>query len=70
MEQSLVERLAVLEAKVETFQKSQEDILVEVKAINQTLGRYKGFFGGIIFVVSALWAFIDLTKGWLVNHIK
>lgn len=70
MEQSLVERLAVLEAKVETFQKSQEDILAEVKSINSTLGRYKGFFGGIIFVVSALWAFIDLTKGWLVNHIK
>ena len=70
MEQNLVERLAVLESKVESFQKSQDDILAEVKSINSTLGRYKGFFGGIIFVVSALWAFIDLTKGWLVNHIK
>lgn len=70
MEQNLAERLAVLESKVETFQESQNAILLEVKSINATLGRYKGFFGGVIFVVSAVWAFIDLTKGWLVNHIK
>ena len=70
MEQDINERLAVLESKVESFQKSQDDILIEVKSINNTLGRYKGFFGGVIFVVSAVWAFIDLTKGWLVNHIK
>lgn len=70
MENNLAERVAVLESQHDEFDRHQQAILLELKEINNTLTRYKGFVGGIIFVASAVWAFIDLTKGWFVNHIK
>jgi hypothetical protein len=49
------ERLAVLEERMDT----QEDLLTRIEksvtGISATLAKQKGFFGGIVFAVSAIW---------------
>jgi hypothetical protein len=37
----------------------------DVATIKQQLGQWKGFFGGIVFVLSALWAVITWGVPWL-----
>lgn len=56
----LAERVAVLE--VHTAQNTQllSDIDKKVTALSDQFLRHKGFMGGIVFTVSALWAAVVL----------
>jgi hypothetical protein len=36
----------------------------DIAAIQQQLGQYKGFFGGVLFVITAVWAFIQFAAGY------
>lgn len=64
MTTSINERLAVVEVQVEQLiedggrrEEKQDTILEELKALREELNRYKGFLGGIAFVLSCLGVF-------------
>lgn len=44
------ERIAVLETKVEALQ----ELIDEIKSLRETMTKYKGFIGGIMFTISAV----------------
>lgn len=41
------------------------DIKLSIDDVRSEMQRSKGFVGGIVFVVTALWAVIGLSKDWL-----
>lgn len=59
------ERIAVLEEKAERHEKAMEKVLAKLEEMDDTLTRYKGFLGGVMFVGSCLWAFILFGKDWV-----
>jgi len=57
---TLSERIARLEeAQIHTSQ-AVEALVGELKGIRSEMSRWKGFFGGVIFIVTALWAFVQM----------
>lgn len=52
------ERIMALEVKVAANDQLLRDIDVKVTALSEQLLRHKGFLGGVIFTVSAMWAVI------------
>jgi len=67
---SLVERVAVLEAKVENVEENQKLMLLKQQEILENLTKYKGFIGGIAFVASCLITALSFAKEWVINHLK
>ena len=63
------ERIAVLEAEVEALKEDQREILKCMHEIKDELTRYKGFLGGIAFLVSGLGVLFTLFKDWFFKHI-
>lgn len=63
------ERIAVVETKVDTLEKKQDEILALQKTMSDQLSRYKGFFGGIVFVGSALWFVLVFLKDLLLYKL-
>lgn len=63
-----VERIAVLEAEVRAMKANQEDILQCMQGIRDELTRYKGFIGGIAFMVSALGVALTIFREWIIKH--
>lgn len=63
------ERIAVLEAEVEALKEDQREILKCMHEIKDELTRYKGFLGGIAFLVSGLGVLFTLFKDWIFKHI-
>ncbi len=61
----LHERVAVLESRVDDSLAIQSRILLELKGIHGELTKYKGFVGGILFVLSGAITLLLLLKGWL-----
>lgn len=55
---SIEERIARLEEKAAQNEKLLEDIDTKLTALSEQFLKHKGFMGGIIFTVSALWAVI------------
>lgn len=53
--------LAVLEAKVDDLASQMVVLQNKVQALSNTLTTYKGFLGGALFVVTAVWAFLSLV---------
>lgn len=51
----LHERVAVLETQQRALEKNQQEILKKLDDIQGTLKKYRGFIGGIVFVINALW---------------
>ena len=37
-----------------------EGLVVELKGIRAEMARWKGFAGGVVFIVTALWAFVQI----------
>jgi hypothetical protein len=77
MENNIGERVAVLEAKIHTVldelaatQDSQANILTELHGINDSLTKYKGFVGGVAFVVTSIITFLSFAKEWVLTHLK
>lgn len=64
-----VERIAVLESEVGSLKKDQEEILKIMHEIKDEMTRYKGFLGGIAFLVSGLGVFFTLFKDWIFKHL-
>lgn len=64
-----VERIAVLESEVGSLKKDQEEILKIMHEIKDEMTRYKGFLGGIAFLVSGLGVFFTLFKEWIIKHL-
>lgn len=64
-----IERIAVLESEVEALKKDQDEILKIMHEIKDEMTRYKGFLGGIAFLVSGLGVFVTLFKDWIIKHL-
>lgn len=73
-QEKIGERIVRLEQKIE-FLTSQESARikqeeardVKIDRIIQELGKYKGFVGGVLFIVSCLWAFMKLGLPYLMK---
>jgi hypothetical protein len=64
------ERIAVLEARMDAVEKDSSAILKELKAIHDEMTRYKGFMGGVAFLISGVAIVASFAKDWLISHIK
>ncbi len=64
------ERIAKLEAAEEMTTRALEDLTRELKGIREDFNRWRGFFGGIVFTVGALWALIQFGFKSLLEHLK
>ena len=62
------ERLAVLETKLETLEETNEKILKRMEDMHADLTRFKGFAGGMLFVASAIGAFLGVLKTWVMGQ--
>lgn len=63
-----VERIAVLEAEVQALKEDQKDILKCLHEIRDEMTRYKGFLGGIAFLISGVTVCFTLFKDWFIDH--
>lgn len=71
----LYERLARLEERTESLEQSSEsnsnkldEIMECVNTLTSELGRYKGFLGGCVFVITALVSFFKLIGTGFLSH--
>lgn len=64
-----IERIAVLEVKVNELQDNHDEMLKLMHEIKDEMTRYKGFLGGIAFIASGIGIFLTLFKDWLVKHL-
>jgi len=63
-----IERLAVMESKVETLEDNHKELLKLMHEIKDEMTRYKGFLGGIAFLTSGVVVFLTIFKDWLSKH--
>jgi hypothetical protein len=63
-----LERIAVLESEVRSMKEHQDEILKCMQSIRDEMTRYKGFIGGIAFVVSCLGVALTVFKEWIIKH--
>lgn len=64
MKSTIPERLAVVETKVDELKIGHAAIMAKLDTMNVSLTRYRGAWGGIMLVFSALVAVASLLKGW------
>ncbi len=64
------ERVAALEARVDSVEETQQQILSEVRAIHEEMTKYKGMVGGMAFLVTCLVTAFSLAKDWIVAHLR
>lgn len=71
----LRERLVAIESQCAAHEaniESQSEILIEiqksVQVIALSLEKHKGFFGGIIFSVTGIWAVLLAAGDYILNH--
>ena len=69
MSDNHIERIAVLENKVDDLQDNHEELLKLMHEIKDEMTRYKGFLGGIAFIASGIGIFLTLFKDWLLKHL-
>jgi len=62
------ERMAVLETKLEALEQTNEKILARMEDMHSDLTRFKGFAGGVLFLASAVGAFLGFIKVWVFGH--
>lgn len=62
MNSDQLERLVVVEQEIKNLKDTNEAILDELKAINVSINKYKGFMGGVVFIISGLWGLFILFK--------
>lgn len=63
------ERVAVLESEIDALKKDQDEILKIMHEIKDEMTRYKGFLGGIAFLISGLGVAFTLFKDWILKHL-
>lgn len=64
-----VERTAVLETKVTALEDNHAEMLKIMHEIRDEMTRYKGFLGGIAFLISALGVALTVFKEWIIKHL-
>jgi hypothetical protein len=64
-----LERLAVIETKVETLEENHKELLKLMHEIKSEMTKYKGFLGGIAFIASGIGIFLTLFKEWIIKHL-
>lgn len=64
-----IERTAVLETKVSTLEDNHAEMLKIMHEIKDEMTRYKGFLGGVAFLVSCLGVAMTIFKDWIGKHI-
>ena len=64
-----IERIAILETKVNDLQDNHDEMLKLMHDINDEMTRYKGFLGGVAFIASGIGIFLTLFKDWLLKHL-
>jgi uncharacterized membrane protein YjjP (DUF1212 family) len=64
-----LERVAVVETKVETLEDQHKELLKLLHEIKDEMTRYKGFVGGIAFLVSCLGVAAAFFKDWIIKHL-
>jgi hypothetical protein len=64
-----IERLAVIESKVEVLEDNHRELLKLMHEIKDEMTRYKGFLGGIAFLTSGVLVFLTLFKDWFIKHL-
>jgi hypothetical protein len=68
--ESMGERVAVLEATITDIKKDQAIILAAVQGIEHNMAKYKGVLGGVTFVLSAVVTFFSLFGDSIKAHWK
>lgn len=64
------ERLAVVETEIETLKDNHKEMLKIMHEIKDEMTRYKGFLGGIAFLVSCLGVALTVFKDWIFKHLN
>lgn len=64
-----LERVAVVETKVESLEDQHKELLRLLHEIKDEMTRYKGFVGGIAFLVSCLGVAAAFFKDWIIKHL-
>lgn len=62
------ERVVALEVQVKEIKDDLDEILKELKEVNGQLTKYKGFIGGITFIVGGIPVIWTLGKDWFLRH--
>jgi hypothetical protein len=65
-----LERIAVVETKVSSLEDNHAEMLKIMHEIRDEMTRYKGFLGGIAFLVSCLVVAVSMFKEWIIKHIS
>jgi len=63
-----LERLAIIETKVEDLEANHKELLKLMHEIKDEMTKYKGFLGGIAFLASGVGIFLTLFKDWIFKH--
>lgn len=63
------ERIAVVETKLRALEANHSELLDLMHEIRDEMTRYKGFLGGIAFLISCLTVAVGLFKDWIIKHL-
>jgi len=69
MQPEHLERLAIIEAKVEDLEDNHKELLKLMHEIKDEMTKYKGFLGGVAFIASGIGIFLTLFKDWILKHL-
>jgi hypothetical protein len=64
------ERIAVLESNMSTLMEGQKTIVERIDALSSELTRYRGFAGGVLWVVGSIGAASIAVWEFMKDHIK
>jgi uncharacterized membrane protein YjjP (DUF1212 family) len=64
-----LERIAIVETKVDSLEDNHKELLKLMHEIKDEMTRYKGFLGGVAFLVSCLVVAVSIFKEWILKHI-
>lgn len=64
------ERIAVVETKVSSLEENHAEMLKIMHEIKDEMTRYKGFLGGVAFLVSCLGVAMTVFKEWIFKHLN
>lgn len=65
-----VERTAVLETKVTALEDNHAEMLKIMHEIKDEMTRYKGFLGGVAFLISCFGVAMTVFKEWIFKHFN
>lgn len=63
------ERIAVLESRLNRVHDDHDEIMKKLDSISDEMTKYKGFLGGVAFIVSSLLVAITFAKDWIKDKL-